>query len=88
MGCHADLDGIRRGGVPITLLQNNVEISTLPESANMVLSFYVSDEELDQEFAIYNWDGNQWIELEGVTKAFERSEVTTKNVGTFALVIK
>jgi hypothetical protein len=53
-----------------------------------VLSFRISDEELDQEFAIYHWDGIQWVELDGVRKIYNRVEVLTKHVGTFALIRK
>jgi len=64
------------------------EINTLPAGSEIVLSFPISDEEMDQEFAILYWDGTQWIELEGITKGFERVEVVTRFIGTFALVIK
>jgi hypothetical protein len=53
-----------------------------------VLSFRTSEEELDQEFAIYYWDGTQWVELERVRKVYDRVEVITKYVGTFAPVRK
>jgi hypothetical protein len=77
-----------RGGVTITLLQDGIEINTLPENSEIVLSFPISDEEMDQEFTIYFWDGTQWIELDGITKGFERVEVLTKYIGTFVLGIK
>lgn len=77
-----------RGGVTITLLQNNIEISTVPATSEIVLSFPISDEELDQEFTIYYWDGSEWVELDGIKKRFERVEVLTRYIGTFVLVIK
>jgi hypothetical protein len=77
-----------RGGVTITLLQDGIEIDTLPVGSEIVLSFPISDEEMDQEFAIQYWDGTQWIELDGIAIGFERVEVLTKYIGTFVLGIK
>ena len=81
-------DGSYRLGLSITLLQNDIEVTDLPPASNIVLSFPISDEEQEMEFAIYFWDGTQWVELEGVTKATERVEVMTINIGTFVLVKK
>lgn len=75
-------------GVTVTLLLDNSETRALPATSEIVLSFRISDEELDQEFAIYHWDDNQWVELEGIRKVYDRVEVITKYVGTFVLVRK
>ena len=100
-GYDAVLDAIPEEGLPselpdsaqyasslnVTLLQDGNRVNPLPEGTGMTVAFQIPSGMEAETFGILRWDGSSWVE-ESISLENGYVKTTSRNTGTFVLVVK